>query len=117
MNFEEFWDKLQSELTSTKKFETLKQKKGFEAHFERNTKGELQVRVILQSGIPRGPISSNEFRGVWDVAKKYSLGIRFENIDRRLESYRNKKGGISKSLQTSYTIKLIKHIVGNQKMS
>ena len=117
MNFEEFWSKLQSELAVKKEFETLKQNKKFEAYFERNTKGELKVCVIPQGSSARGPISSNEFEGVWDVAKKYPHETRFENIDGRLESYQTKKGEIGKSIQTSYTIKLIKHIVENQEMS
>ena len=117
MKFEEFWSKLQSELAVKKEFETLKQNKGFKASFERNTLGEWSVHVIPQDGDPRGPISSNEFEGVWDVAKKYSPEERFVNKGRRLESYQKKKGGIGISRQVSYTTTLIKHIVENQKMS
>ena len=77
MNFEEFWKKLQSELKQKKEFKTLTQIKRFTAYFERNKHGELTVRVILQNGNLRGPISSNEFKGVWDTAKKYSHETRF----------------------------------------
>lgn len=116
MNFEEFWKKLQSELKQKNKFKTLTQNKEFEAYFERNTHGELSVHLILQNGNPRGPISSNEFRGVWNVAKKYSHETRFVNKDGRLESYQKKKGGIGTSRQLSYTTTLIKHLVKNQEM-
>ena len=117
MNFEEFWSKLQSELAVRREFETLKQKKGFEAYFERNTKGELKVCVIPQGGIPRSPIPSNEFRGIWDVVKEYSPETRFENKDGRLGSYQTKKGETGESMQVSYILRLIKHIVENQEMS
>ena len=116
MNFEGFWKKLQSELKQKKEFKTLTQNKRFEAQFERNKHEELSVHVILQNGSLRGPISSNEFRGVWNTAKKYSHETRFVNKGRRLESYQKKKGGIGKSMQVSYTTTLIKHIVKNQEM-
>ena len=116
MDFEEFWNKLKSELKQKKEFKTLTQNKRFKVYFDRNKHGELSVRVILQNGSLRGPIFSNEFKGVWDTAKKYSHETRFVNKGRRLESYQKKKGGRGKSMQVSYTTTLIKHVVKNQKM-
>jgi len=116
MNFNEFWKKLQNELKQEKEFKTLKQKKKFNAHFERNVHGIPFVKIITGTGEPRGPIQSNEFEGVWDKAKGRSRETRFVNEKGRLESYSRKKGGTGKSIQVSYTTTLIDFVVQNQDM-
>ena len=116
MNFKECWKKLQHELKQEKEFRTLKQKKKFTAYFETNTRGISAVRIITETGAPRGPIQSNEFEGVWDNAKGHSRETRFLNEGRRLEPYSTKKGGMGKSMQVSYITTLIDYVVQNQDM-
>jgi len=116
MNFNEFWKKLQNELKQEKEFKTLKQKKKFNAHFEHNLHGVPIVKLITETGEPRGHTKSNEFEGVWDNAKGRSRETRFVNEKRRLEPYSKKKGGIGKSMQVSYITALIDFIVQDQDM-
>lgn len=114
MNFKEFWKILQNELKQEKKFKTLKQKKRFSAYFECSKRGIPVLRIITDAGEPRGPISSNEFEGVWDNAKGRSREMRFVNEKRRLEPYPKKKSGMGKSMQVSYITTLIDYVVQNQ---
>ena len=116
MNFKEFWKKLQNELNQEKEFETLKQKKKFSAHFEQNRHGVPVLKIITETGKPRGPIQSNEFEGVWDNAKGRSRETRFLNEGRRLKPYPTKNGGVGKSMQVSYIVTLVDYIVQNQDM-
>ena len=116
MNFNDFWKKLQNELKQEKKFQTLKQKKKFNAHFEHNAHGIPFVKIILETGVPRGPIQSNEFEGVWDKTKGCSRETRFVNEKGRLESYQKKKGGTGKSMQEPYITTLIDSVVLDQDM-
>jgi len=116
MNFQEFWKKLQSEIRQEKEFKTLKQKKKFTVHFEQNRDGVPVLKIITETGEPRGPISSNEFGGVWDNAKGRSRETRFLNDNRHLEPYPKKKGGMGKSMQVSYIVALIDYLVQDQNM-
>ena len=116
MNFKDFWDKLQTELKQEKEFVTLKQKKKFKARFESDSHGEFSVIVIPEQGKQRGRISSNEFEGIWDNAKGLSHETRFVNKDGRLEPYPTKKAETGKSIQISYVIALINHVIQNQNM-
>jgi len=116
MNFNEFWKKLQNELKQEKKFKTLKQKKKFNAHFEHNAHGVPFVKIITETGEPRGPIQSNEFEGVWNNAKGRSRETRFINEKGRLEPYRKKKGEIGKTIQIPYITTLIDYVVQDQDM-
>jgi|APSaa5957512535_1039671.scaffolds.fasta_scaffold400940_1 hypothetical protein len=116
MNFNKFWKLLQNELQHEKEFKTLKQKKKFNAHFEQNRDGVLVLKIITETGEPRGSIPSNEFEGVWDNVKGRSRETRFLNENRRLEPYPKKKGGIGKSMQVSYIIALIDYVVQDQNM-
>lgn len=117
MNFQEFWKKLQVELKQEKKFETLKYKRKFKAYLEYNKNEEYVVRVMPESGKIRGPIPSNEFKGIWNDVKKYSNETRFVNKDGRLGSFLRKNGERSNSMNMSYILKLVQHIVKNQKMN
>jgi len=114
MNFKEFWKILQVTLQQERQFLTLKQNKRFTARFERSAKGELIVRITTEDGKIRGPIPSNEFEGIWDNLKGLSHETRFINKGRRLEAYPTKKGGIGKSMNVAYIVKLIEHVVQNQ---
>lgn len=116
MNFKEFWKILQVELRHDKEFLTLKQNKKFKAYLERKVNGELAVRVIPESGKPRGQISYNEFEGIWDNSKGLTHEMRFVNRHRRLESYQTKKGEVGKSKNVSYIITLIEHVVKSEKI-
>jgi len=116
MNFQQFWNILQTELKQEKEFKTLKQKKKFTAVFEHNASGVPVVKIITEAGQPRGPIQSNEFEGVWDNAKGRSRETRFLNENRRLEPYQKKKGGMGKSMQVSYITTLIDFVVKEQNM-
>ena len=115
MNFQEFWNKLQSESTPQKEFKTLTQNKRFKAYFESNRKGEPLLRIMTDNGKIRG-IPHYEFNGVWDNVKRYSNETRFVNKSKRLEPYHKRKGGMGKSMQIAYIVKLIQYIVQNQKM-
>lgn len=115
MDFQEFWNKLQAELTPQKEFKTLKLNKKFKAYFEFNKKGEPVLRIMTDNGKIRG-ISHYEFNGVWDNVKHYSNETRFVNKSGRLEPYPKRKGGMGKSMQVAYIVKLIKHIVNDQEM-
>ncbi len=115
MDFQEFWHKLQDELTRSKDFKTLTYDRRFKAYFESNKKGELMLKIMTDEGKIRG-ISRYEFNGVWDNVKRYSKETRLVNKNRRLEPYPKRKGGIGKSMQVSYIVKLIKHIVNDQNM-
>jgi len=116
MNFKECWKKLQHELKQEKEFRTLKQKKKFSAHFEQNRHGVPILKIITEAGVPRGPIQTNEFEGVWDNAKGRSRETRFLNENGRLELYPKKKGGMGKSMQISYIVTLIDYVVQDQDM-
>ena len=116
MNFNEFWMRLQSELKQEKKFETLKRKKKFKAYLEYTRNEEYVVRVMPESGKIRGSIPSNEFKGIWNDMKKYSNETRFVNKDGRLGSFLRKNREKSNSMNVSYILKLVQHIVKNQKM-
>jgi len=116
MNFNEFWKKLQVELKQEKKFETLKQKRKFQARLE-HIKQELVVLITPErSQIQRGRIPYNEFEGIWNDAKKYPHETRFVNKNGRLGSFINKNGYEGKSNNLSYILKLFKLIVRNQDM-
>jgi len=84
-------------------------------YFEPNKKGKLLLRIMTDNGKIRG-ISHYEFNGVWDNVKRYSKETRFVNKSKRLEPYPKRKGGIGKSMQVAYIVKLIKHIVNDQEM-
>lgn len=116
MNFKEFWKKLQRELRQEKEFKTLRQKKKFNAYFESNAHGVPIVKIVTETGTPRGPIQSNEFEGVWDNAKGRSRETRFVNEKRRLEPYPTKKGKQGKSMQVSYITTLIDYVVRDESM-
>lgn len=107
---------MQTELKQEKEFKTLKQKKRFKARLEYTQKRDLVVCVTPKLGVPRGQIPSNEFKGIWDTAKKYSHETRYVNKNRRLESYSKQTGGIGNSFQVSYITALIDHIVKDQNM-
>lgn len=116
MKFEEFWKKLQDELRQEKEIRTLKKKKKFKVRVGYNKHGRTTVFVMLETGIPRGQIRSNEFEGVWNNAKRYSPETRFVNKDKRLEPYVKKDGDEGKSVQISYITALINYIVQKQEM-
>lgn len=116
MNFNEFWNELQSELTQKVNLKTLKQNKKFSAHIDHNKKGDLFVRVILESGKSRGQIPFNEFEGVWNTAKIYSRETRFVNKDGNLGSYIKQDGESGKTVHVSYITALIDYIVKDQSM-
>ncbi len=117
MNFNEFWAQLQLELNPDTTFKTLKQNKKFNAYFDHNKKGDLFVRVILESGKYRGQIPVNEFQGVWDNARTSPHdNPRFVNKDGRLNSYTKQDGESGTTENLSYIVALIKHIVQNQEM-
>ncbi len=116
MNFEQFWKKLQLELKQEKEFTTLKQNKKFKVRL-----GYVEDKLVVlitphDSQIQRGRIPRNEFEGIWNNAKIYSPETRFVNKNKRLESFTNKNGTKGKSMQVSYIVTLIKHIVRNQEM-
>lgn len=83
---------------------------------EHNTQEKLFVKIIPQTGEPRGPIQRNEFKGVWDNAKDKSKESRFVNEKGHLSSYSTKKGEIGKSIQISYIIALIDFVVRDKNM-
>ena len=116
MDFQEFWKKLQVELKRKKKFKTLTQKKKFMARI-----GYVKEKIVVlatpeQSQIQRGRIPYNEFKGVWNNAKKYSKETRFVNKSGRLASFTNNNGTKGKSKNLSYIVTLISHTVKNQDM-
>ena len=116
MNFQEFWLKLQMELKHTSHFKT-KQGKEFKANLEYNLNGEPVVRIRPKSsGSERGAIPANEFEGVWDKIKTEPYASRFYKITKDLESYTTKNGNNGGSMQLSYIVPLIKHIVQDQDM-
>jgi hypothetical protein len=116
MNFKEFWKNLQDNLKHDKAFVTLGQKKKFNVYFEYNKNEEWVVRVIPESGKIRGPIHYNEFEGIWNDVKKYSIETRFKNKDGRLGSFINKHQKKTTSNNLSYILKLIQYIVKDQNM-
>ncbi len=116
MDFEEFWNILQSELKHEKEFETWNQKKKFKARLG-YVNDEFVVLVTPQiSQTQRGRIPHNEFKGVWSNMKNLSKDTRYKNKNGRLESFINKNNTVGNSNNLSYIIKLIQHIVQNQDM-
>lgn len=117
MNFNEFWTQLQSELNPHTTFRTSTQDKKFNAYFDHNKKGDLFVRVILESGKQRGQIPANEFQGVWNNARILpNNSTRFVNKDGRLNSYTKQDEGTGTTKNLSYIVALIKYIIQNQEM-
>ena len=116
MNFKEFWSLLQIELKQDITLKTLKRKKEFKAHFERNRKGDLFVQVRPKFGQPRGQIPFNEFEGIWDNAKVCSHKDRFLKKTKLLESYIKQTGEIGRTVHVPYIVALVSHIVKDQDM-
>ena len=116
MYFEEFWSILKIKLKQENEFKTLKYEREFKAFFRYTKYEELVVSIITSTGNPRNYISSNEFKGIWNTAKKYSRETRFVNKKGRLFPYLKKSGGVGKSKNVSYISKLIDVIVQDQNM-
>ncbi len=78
MDFQEFWVLLTGELVRSRRFQTIKQSKGFDAHMQG---GKVMVTPD-HTGKPR-PIGIAEFQEIWDAAKNDSLDGRLANTNKR----------------------------------
>ena len=99
-----------------KEFKTLTRNKKFKACLGYIKREKVVLVTPQRNQIQRGIIPHNEFKGVWDNAKRFSQDTRFVNKYGRLASFTNKNGTEGKSKNLSYIVKIIQHIVKNQEM-
>ena len=103
------------ELVHEQEFTTMKLHRKFSAGLVHDRQGTPYVFVITENGKQRG-IWRREFEGVWNNAKPYDLDTRFLNKGLRLEPYEREGGGLGKTINVSYIITLIHHIIQEQDM-
>ena len=115
MNFQQFWKKLEIELKDKNNFKTTSQEKKFTAKIQYDEDKESIILITPESQSDRG-VTYREFEGVWNNIKSIDKENRFINKDGRLNRYTRKDGMDGKTINLSYIIALIYHIVQNQDM-
>ena len=102
------------ELVHNPEFTTMKQHKRFSAGLAHDRQGTPYVTVIPGSGNQRS-IWRREFEGVWNNAKPYDDDTWFLK-GLQLVSYKRADGRLGTTINLSYIIALIRHIVQDQDM-
>ncbi len=101
MKFQQFWQKLSTEIRYGRKFTTLTRKIEFEASMNDST----TVAVMPSTEIVR-EIPMEQFQGMWDIMKDDIRTERYVNTNKRYYSY----------WSSSYISALIDHVVQDQDM-